>query len=83
MKGQRDPLAEALDQLPLPALDGATAERVRAQAAAHLASAVPPRAVARLRLALAGAAVPALLASAATDQAAQTVTAANEVFKKR
>jgi hypothetical protein len=81
MKARQDPLAEALDQLPVPPLGEAVAERVRALAHAHLAPATPPRAVTRLRLALASAAVPALLGSAATDQAAETVIAAKEVFK--
>jgi hypothetical protein len=87
MNEKDDPLAAALLSLPAPELDEAVAARVKARARAHLAPApVQTTAVARLRLTLAGALVPGLLASAATDHVAETVRAVDQVFgtpKKR
>lgn len=81
MKDKHDPLAEALDEIPTPALDAKLAETVLSLARGHLAAPPPPVSSAgRLRLTLASALVPGLLAVVATEKLAETVAVVDEVY---
>jgi hypothetical protein len=81
MTRKRDALAAALRGMGAPPLDPGLAERTLARARAHLAPASDAASPARrLRLTLAGALVPGLLASAAVDRAAETVAAIEQIY---
>jgi hypothetical protein len=81
MNRKDDPMADALARAPVPDLDPAVADRVLALARAHLepAAATLPLA-ARFRLTLAGATVPALLASAVVDKVVETAGIVDQVY---
>ncbi len=76
-----DPIAAALSALPSLPLDPDVASRVRGLARAELAPASSGDTVpARLRLAVSGAIVPALLLSAAVTRTTETVQVAAKIY---
>jgi hypothetical protein len=76
-----DQVAAEIDDLPVPELEEGFSARVLAMARAELAPAERPTAAARVRLAVRGALIPALLTSAAGCRAVLTVETVEEVFQ--
>ena len=84
MTNDDDLLTSLLDDLPGPSLPPALATRVLAIARTELAPApAEVRAGARFRLAVTGAVIPALLASATVVRTTETVEVAAKVFAGR
>jgi hypothetical protein len=81
---ETDPLAAALSEVATPPLDQNFAARVRARAFAELAPAPSQAGLpVRLRVAVSGALVPALLVSAAVTRTAQTIQVAAKIYGHR